>query len=146
MKPAPHYFAWRGALMPCLLRAKSTSETGLAIKGREKIAQEERLPTFHQETEIGKSENGGGEVFLHFTLFPFFLDPRGSSWLGQRCWPSGGLFSPQLPSRSQPQLTWPASLHWGWEGKARPAIWVKRGGCSHLDAKLDQTQLEPLRA
>lgn len=51
-------------------QSKSARETGFAIRGREKIAQEERLPTFHQETKIRKREKGEGMVCLSFTLFP----------------------------------------------------------------------------
>ena len=51
-------------------QSKFASETGFAIRGRvKKIAQEERPPTFHRETEIGKRGEGGGKVFLRFTHF-----------------------------------------------------------------------------
>lgn len=50
---------------------ESASETGFAIRGREKkMALNERLPTFHPETKIRERGKGGGKVFLHFTVFP----------------------------------------------------------------------------
>lgn len=52
-------------------QSESASETGFAIRGRgKKMAQNERLPTFHPETKIRERGRGGGKVFLRFTIFP----------------------------------------------------------------------------
>lgn len=94
-------------------QSKSARETGFAIRGREKIAQEERLPTFHQETKIRKREKGEGMVCLSFTLIPLSGSCRkrlaGTSALG---YPRNCSQSEKLPSHPQPQLPRPACLHW----------------------------------
>lgn len=84
-------------------QSKSARETGFAIRRREKIAQEERLPTFHQETKIRKREKGEGMVCLNFILFPLFGSCRkqlaGSSALAI---PGTALHLKSSPSHPQP--------------------------------------------
>lgn len=103
-------------------QSKSASETGFAIRGREKkkMAQNERLPTFHPETKIKERGRGGGKVFLRFTGFPISGSCR-KQQLGARA-PRPSRFS-QPPSLCSPSS--PASLCWGWEGRARPETWMK---------------------
>lgn len=79
------------------------SETGFAIRGREKIAREEGLPTFQREAKIRKRGRGGGQGSWRFAA-SLFLDPAGSRAGGQRPGPSGRDLTAQLPPPGDPSV------------------------------------------
>lgn len=90
----------RHTLQACLLGASLPVSLELPSGGERKIAQEERLPTFHRETKIRKREKGGGKVFLRFTVFPL-SGSRRKQRLGPEPGTLPGRFS-QLPSPRKP--------------------------------------------
>lgn len=55
-----HHVASTGVFIRCLLKASLLGRLDLPSVGEKKIAQEKRLPTFHQETNIGKRGKGEG--------------------------------------------------------------------------------------
>lgn len=104
----------RHTLQECLLGASLPVRLELPSGGERKIAQEERLPTFHRETKIRKREKGGGKV-LRFTVFPL-SGSRRKQRLGPEPGPSrDGSHSCLHPATPAPQ----AYLRWGVEGMSQ---------------------------
>jgi hypothetical protein len=93
---------------------KSASETGFAIKEREREKKNSpkreaaNIPPRNPKWEKRGKERG--ELFLHFTLFLLLLEPSGSGWLGPRPWGSWNWlpftysFPPYSNSTGQPLL------------------------------------------